>query len=210
MAGMTAQAKPAQASRWAVDSRRLRGRLTWEAERIWRDLGWGGAAGLLCFVLALFGLWQTRQLVQKSQSLAMQLRAAQSNALANPVNEIPQADTAQQIAAFYAYLPPHDAIPDQLKRLFTLAQKSGITLTQAQYKPQPETNGEFLRYQIVLPLRASYQNIQLFILNALRELPTLTLESVTFKREKIESGEVEARIQYVLLTKKPLVKGFER
>ena len=104
-------------------------------------------------------------------------------------------------------LPPHDAIPDQLKQLINLAEKNGVMLVQAEYKPQAEVDAGFLRYQIVLPVKAAYPSIQTFMLNALQALPTLTLESVAFKRDRIESAEVEARIHFMLLVKKPAAKG---
>jgi Tfp pilus assembly protein PilO len=191
----------------------LSARLLWEVRRIWRQLGWGAALGIVCLLLALAVLWQTQNLLRHKQELARQLRVATADAVAKPsVEAVPteDADIARQLSAFYAYLPQHEEIPDQLKRLITLAQKADVTLAKAEYKAQPEANAAFMRYQIILPVTAEYRNLQTFIQGAFQELPTLMLESIAFKREKIESGIVEARIQYQLLVKKAVPKGAAR
>jgi len=87
-----------------------------------------------------------------------------------------------------------------------VAQKSGVTLAKADYKPQADGNTAFLRYQITLPVKAEYAQLQTFIVDALQALPTLTLDSVLFKREQIEAGEIDARIQFILLVKKAEVR----
>ena len=188
-------------------------RLSWEARRAWRRLGWSAAAGLICAALAVLAAWQTHLLRQQQFWLAIKLRAAQSSGANRTADsgkegdkeDDKDGDIANRLSAFYAYLPPHDAIPDQLKQLVNVAEKSGMTLAQAEYKPQADSHADFLRYQITLPVKADYSAVQNFIVRALRELPALTLDSVAFKRDRIETGEVEARIQFVLLVRKPMV-----
>ncbi|HAT32027.1 MAG TPA: hypothetical protein DCW29_14575 [Janthinobacterium sp.] len=177
----------------------LGARLGWQARRLWRRGGWTAAAGLAALALALLAQQQSQGLLARQRLVAGELAAAVRLA-ALPAPALP--DEADGMAAFYAYLPAHDAIPERLKDLVEVAQKSGVTLIKAEYKPQQENNAAFLRYQITLPVKAEYANIQTFLVNALQALPTLTLESVIFKREQIESAEVEARIQFVLLVKK--------
>ena len=185
----------------------LGARLAWQARRLWRRLGWSAGAGAAALALAALALQQSGALLARQQVLAAQLAAAAKVAAtlaATPAPAVP--DDADGVAAFYAYLPAHDSIPDQLKELVEVAGKSGVTLAKAEYKPQSDNNAAFLRYQISLPVKAEYANVQSFIVGALQALPTLTLESVLFKREQIEAGEVEARIQFVLLVKKMEVR----
>ncbi len=185
-------------------------RIVWEARRCLRQTGWGVVVGVLCSLLAFLLLWQTHQMGQRQQDLRKKISTAESTSAPKPAKDASPDDLAQQLAAFYAYLPDHADIPDQLKSLISIADKSGVTLAQAEYKPQLEVGADFLRYQIVLPVKADYASTQMFILKALKALPTLTLESVVFKRERIESAEVDARIQFMLLVKKPNPKGIER
>ncbi|MDC8758643.1 hypothetical protein [Janthinobacterium fluminis] len=193
----TAAAMPA-----ARAAGKLGPRLAWEARRLWRRSGWAGAAGAAGLALAALALQQTPQLEARQRALGAQLAAA-GKAAAAPAPLAGAAGAAGGVAAFYAFLPAHDAIPEQLKELVGVAQKNGVTLAKAEYKAQSEQDAGFLRYQITLPVKAEYAGVQSFIVGALQTLPTLTLESVLFKREQIEAGEVEARIQFVLLVKQP-------
>jgi hypothetical protein len=183
-------------------------RIGWEARRLARRLGWGGLLGAAMALLIGATLWQAQHLAQRQSQLQAQLRQAQTAAgkpVVAPLDST--AEQGRQLAAFYKYLPRHDMIPDQLKQLLAVAEKNGITLAKADYKAQPEENADFLRYQIALPIKADYAHVQAFMLGALGALPTLTLESVTFKRGTADGAEVEARVQFVLLVRKAAPKG---
>ncbi|MGK5046760.1 type 4a pilus biogenesis protein PilO [Janthinobacterium sp. GB4P2] len=184
---------------------RLPPRLQWEAQRLWRSLGWPCAIGAACLALAAFAMQQSDALAERQQQLAVQLAAAARQS-ALPQAAVTLDADADSLAAFHAYLPAHDSIPEQLKALLEVAQKSGVTLAKADYKPQEDGNTAFLRYQITLPVKAEYAQLQTFIVDALQALPTLTLDSVLFKREQIEAGEIDARIQFILLVKKTEVR----
>ena len=184
---------------------RMPPRLQWEAQRLWRSLGWPCAIGAACLALAAFAMQQGDALAARQQQLAAQLAAAARQSALPPAPITLDAD-ADSLATFHAYLPAHDSIPEQLKALLEVAQKSGVTLAKADYKPQEDGNTAFLRYQITLPVHAEYAQLQTFIIDALQALPTLTLDSVLFKREQIEAGEIDARIQFILLVKKAEVR----
>ncbi|CAN7724186.1 hypothetical protein [Duganella sp. LjRoot269] len=174
-------------------------RVAWQARRLLRQCGPGAVGGVACLLLAVLAQWHATQLDQRQIALTRQLNAA-ARAAATP--HAPVATAAGGVAAFYAYLPAHDAIPDQLKELVRVAQQSGIALNKAEYKAEQDGKAGFLRYRITLPIKADYASTQGFIINALQALPTLTLESVAFKREQIEAGDVETRIQFVLLVRR--------
>lgn len=180
-------------------------RLAWETARLWRTLGWPSAIGAACLALAVFALRQGEALSAHQPRVRAQLAAAAKQA-ALPQAPVTLDADADSLAAFHAYLPAHDSIPEQLKALLEVAQQSGVTLAKADYKPQEDGNAAFLRYQITLPVRAEYAQLQAFIVDALQTLPTLTLDSVLFKREQIEAGEIDARIQFILLVKKAEVR----
>lgn len=181
---------------------RMPPRLGWETQRLWRTLGWPSAIGIASLALAAFAMQQGDALSVRQQQLTARLTTAAKQA-ALPQAPVRLDSDADSLAAFHAYLPAHDTIPEQLKTLLEVAQKSGVTLVKADYKPQEDGNTSFLRYQISLPVKAEYAQLQSFIIDALQALPTLTLDTVQFKREQIEAGEIDARIQFVLLVKKP-------
>lgn len=177
----------------------LANRLAWEARRRLRLTGAGAVIGIACGALALLAQWHATQLEQQRIALTAQLNTAARTA---SMPRAPVVTTASGVAAFFNHLPPHDAIPDQLKELVRVAQHSNIPLAKAEYKPEQDSNAGFLRYRITLPVKADFANVQSFLITALQTLPTLTLESVAFKREQIEAGDVEARIQFVLLVRR--------
>jgi hypothetical protein len=174
-------------------------RAGWELRRAWRRLGAPAAIGIAALLCAAGAWWHAHTLARHLPALQTRLAAATQSATL-PLAAAPTA--ADGLAAFYAHLPPHAAIPEQLQTLVQIADKHQVPLAKAEYKAQMEPRAGFLRYQITLPVKAGYAATQAFMLEALQALPALTLDSVAFKREKTASSEVEARIQFMLLVRK--------
>jgi hypothetical protein len=184
-------------------------RLFWEGRRhirlfVWR-FGWLGVLALICLIASSAAL-----LIEHQQTKSLK-RARSAAAYSQTIQSIPS-DMAKgdsgskgvtRLQAFDAYLPPHDEIPHVLKNLISLATDSGLLLARGEYKAQAEMQGGFLRYGMTLPVKGDPQAIHTFILTALAQNRTLALEGIQFKREQIESPEIEARIQWVLLTRLP-------
>lgn len=204
MAGL----KIASAAQPAAAPSMLAARLAWEARRVGARVGWGAAVGACALAAATLCAWQSQRLGARQQDLAQQIAAARTARPAPQRVALP--DGARRVAAFYAWLPAHEAIPDLLQQLVDVASRNGVVLAKADYKAQAEDGAAFLRYQITLPIKADYAKVQAFIVGALREMPALTLDSVTFKREQIDSGEVEARVHFNLLVRKAAAKGGRR
>jgi hypothetical protein len=179
-------------------------RVRWTARQTVRSLSryWGrvGIAFLLLTVLVLgAGLW-----LQSQHKRLVVLRAHTVVSAKLPELKLPMIlDVAQGLDDFQRYLLPHEDIPDALRDLITLAQRQQLTLARGEYKSQVDLRGQFLRYQMTLPVQGDAQAIERFILAALAQHKTLALESVQFKRERIESKDLEAKIQWTLLTKLP-------
>ena len=83
--------------------------------------------------------------------------------------------------------------------LFDLAANQQITLSRGEYRMQADDAGGFLRYRISLPVKGQAAAIQGFVEQGLLRNRSLAFESVQFKRDKIESANVEARIQWTLV-----------
>jgi hypothetical protein len=54
---------------------------------------------------------------------------------------------------------------------------------------------------VVTPIRGDARGVQQLIARALRSHRALTLKSVRFARERIETGQVEARVEWVVLVR---------
>lgn len=172
----------------------------WEAGRLVRGLGVAGLAGLMLAVAALALGGYARNMAARQAEIVKQVEQARQVLARAPLQPVAD-DPEKKLAAFYAYLLPHDDIPEQVKRLINLSEEENVSLLQGEYKAQREAGAGFLRFRIILPIKGDYGAIQSFLLRALKENKTLALESVAFRRERIEAHEVEARIQFVLFTR---------
>lgn len=155
---------------------------------------------LIALVVSVLGFWR---LDQRQQKLAVQSQALVVSRL-NAVKLPTVADAAQELMDFQKQLPLHEDIPVSLRDLITLAQTHQLALARGEYKSQVDVNGQFFRYDMTFPVQGNAQAIERFVLAALAQHSTLALESVQFKRERIESKEVEAKIQWTLFTQLPV------
>jgi hypothetical protein len=110
------------------------------------------------------------------------------------------ANDAAALEAFYKHFPPHDVARQDLLRLQSVAQKHGIRLRSGEYRFSADAGTGLGRHQIVLPITGPYLNVRAFIAEALAELPSLALDSASFKRDTVAAREIEARLQFSLYT----------
>lgn len=178
-------------------------RTQWAALRFGRTLqlrlGWGVLAGAVAVVGAvILVIWSFEMQAHIEEVSA---RIEQERRTTKPRQAPPS--SAQRLDAFYTALPAADEIPATISRLIGLAEEQHLLLLSAEYRATPDEPGRYLRYRIVLPVSGDAGAVQAFMLTALREHRALALESVTFKRERIEAKNVEARIQFALITRPP-------
>jgi hypothetical protein len=159
-----------------------------------------GAAACLAVALLVVGLatwaWLLPQRAALQQELARPLPAATAVALAPPP---PSAN--ENLSLFYATLGQKRHAEQQVKTLFDLAAKSGLTLQHGEYKFGYDKAGRVATYQIALPVRGSYRAIWQFALQALAVVPFAALDEVSFRRENIADATVEARLRFTLYLK---------
>jgi hypothetical protein len=62
----------------------------------------------------------------------------------------------------------------------------------------PLTGTSLRRWQLVLPLDASYPALHAFLAAALERLPNLTLDELKLKRDRIESTQLQAELRLSL------------
>lgn len=175
----------------------------WGALRLRRKLqlhvGWGVLAGVVAVVgtvaLVIWSFQMQARIEEVSARIEHERRTTK------PRQAPPS--SAQRLDAFYTALPAADEIPATVSRLISLAEEQHLLLLSAEYRATPDVPGRYLRYRIVLPVSGDASAVQEFMLAALREHRALALESVTFKRERIEAKNVEARIQFALITRAP-------
>jgi hypothetical protein len=153
------------------------------------DLGASGMAGLA--VLAFFALF--------SLLVLSPLEARHARLQERVARLAPQAggpDTAaEKVAAVYRFLGKPEATTDWLAKLHGIAAATGVQLRSASYKTQA-TEGRIVRYEIVLPVAGTYPRIRDFLKRSLAEVPVLSVDQVSLKRQA--GGAVHAELRLTL------------
>ena len=76
-------------------------------------------------------------------------------------------------------------------------------IARGEYKPVLDSAGSFLRYRMTLPIKGESDAINRFVQAALLAEPALVLESIQFRRDRPDAQQIEARLQWALLTRLP-------
>ena len=99
---------------------------------------------------------------------------------------------------FYGTLGEKRYAEQQVRTLFALADKAGLSLTQGEYKGAFDRNARVHTYQVTLPVKGSYDKVLRFCMMALAGIPFASLDEISFKRETIGDPAVEARLRLTL------------
>jgi hypothetical protein len=157
------------------------------------DLGPLGFASL--GVLALAALFFT--LVLKP----MQARGlAAEEALERPAGGAAQAPG--QLQALYEYLDRKEETTDWLAKLHAIGRATGLSTRSATYRTL-DAGGRLERYEIVLPASGTYTQVRDFLKRALADIPVLSLDQISLKREERGGRTVQAELRLSLHRVKP-------
>ena len=143
--------------------------------RLRDELGLTGLVALLVFAGA--GIFFTLVLQpMKDKSRVLEARAS----AASPA---PAAQSNEKLAAVYQYLNKPETTTDWLAKLYAIGRATG---------------GKLERYEIVVPLTGSYTQMRDFLKRSLAEIPVLSLDQITLKRESRREGTVQAELRLTL------------
>lgn len=155
-------------------------------------LGCGAAA--LCVVALASLLWLAPQRALQARRHALALGLATLPA----APRVKAASANENLALFYAALGDRREAEQQLRTLFELAARTGLTLRQGEYQSAYDQSGKIHTYQLTLPVRGNYRAIWRFALLALVAIEFASLDDISFKRDAIGQAEVEARLRLTL------------
>ena len=85
-----------------------------------------------------------------------------------------------------------------LNRIFEIAFKNQIDLQVGDYKWILDKSTNISKYQITYPVAAEYSNIERFIVQVMLELPWVSLDSFSIRRETVKDDDVQADIVFTL------------
>ena len=105
---------------------------------------------------------------------------------------------ADRLAAFYGVFPKPRDLPDLLEKVFAAAKQQTLKLEQGEYRVVRDNAGGLNQFQLTLPVRGSYPQIRKFVDGALIDVPTLSLDSIQFERQKVGDASVDAKVKLVV------------
>ncbi len=152
--------------------------------------------GILAILFLSAHVWRAQHRLELS-------RQALANAAAQTQTPLVEVGQLGKLQAFDAYLAAYEDAPDVVQGMFRLAQAEGLALQRGEYKRDLDTHGQFMRYRMSLPIKGDAQSIYRFVIAALQTHPSLALESVQFKRTRVDAKDLEVSVQWVLLTRLP-------
>jgi len=148
---------------------------------------------LVAGAAALAWLLPQRALQAQHQRAALRVATAPT-----PTVAAAPATSSENLDLFYGALGEKRYAEQQVKTLFGLAAKAGLTLRQGEYKAGVDRNARLATYQVTLPVKGSYNDVSNFSLMALRAIPFASLDELSFKRENIGDSQLEARVRLTL------------
>ncbi len=141
-------------------------------------------------------LFVASSLPTKAENRALARRAALAEA---PQREAKQAKgVATDAAEFQRFFQRPERETEWLRRIHDLAAQQGIALNQASYASTNEQGLDLVRYQVTLPIQATYPQIRRFVASLLNEIPVLAVDSVALERKQPTDRQVDAQLKLTL------------
>lgn len=180
-----------------MDLRKTRHQISLRLQRLYLGLGWLGALAAGLLALAAVELFSVALPAgQAANELEAQvLRLRESPRSGREIKRGEDSSPAAQIAAFERFFPPAADINRVLRDIHAAAEKEGLQLERGEYRLVEEAGLDLLRYQITLPVKGSYANINLFVSRILRDIPSLALDGIGLQRPNAGEAAIEAQIR---------------
>ncbi|MFA5240855.1 MAG: hypothetical protein WC029_00220 [Sulfuricella sp.] len=170
------------------------------AKHFLRRSGWAGMLGLAILLGSPVFYAATVLPMQKQlealESAKLQLRRELAQSRRKEVLPAPTGE--MQLKAFYSQFPSLNRSDEWLAKIYAAADQQHIALESGVYKLTSLETGNIQRYQITLPIRGSHVQIRRFLALLLAEVPALSLDDISFKRETIDLPVVNAVIKLTL------------
>ncbi len=106
--------------------------------------------------------------------------------------------SSTNLSAFYGFLESKDeTTTDALAKLYAIGTATGVELQSGAYRSQ-QAAGRLERYELALPVSGSYAQIRDFLNRALAEIPALSLDQMTLRRDGRNDAAVHAELRLTL------------
>ncbi len=163
--------------------------------------GWPLLLGLVMLVAAVL----LQQLgVARAELQAADMRRAQlvlQKQLAAPT-AAPQL-SAGPLDTLRLRLPDASSVLATVSRLHDGAREHQVELAKGEYRLTQDGRTRLLRYQITLPLRASYPQLRSWLASVMNAMPTLSLDELSLQRDDVGEARLDARVRLTLHLQAP-------
>lgn len=158
-------------------------------KRLMQEIGVAGlsAVALLAVAMAFQGL-----VLQPLEE-----RAARLGEKASRLAPAAQDGAGGKVAAVYDYLKKDEDTTDWLAKLHGIGTATGIQVRAATYSTKP-AEGRIVRYEIVLPVAGSYAQIRDFLKRAQAEIPVMSIDQVSLKKDEKKGAAIHAEMRLTL------------
>ena len=154
--------------------------------------GLGLAALVLLAAVAVFQLLVVRPMEARNAQLKERVaRQAPQPGAAQP------GSAADKLAAVYEFLKKEEQTTDWLAKLHGIGTATGMQMRSASYRTQ-QTDGRIVRYEIVLPVAGSYPQIRDFLRRSSAEIPVMSIDQLTLRREGRGEGTLQGELRMTL------------
>jgi len=176
-----------------------RAHLIWAIRHHVHLWGWKGIGASILIVATVIAL-VAEVIPAQRELLAMKADAkflASGRAIPVPVTRAMGPDT-RQLSSFYAVFPTADRTTAAMEAIYAAAAFNHVELERGEYRLLAGPTDRLTRYEIILPAKGAYLPIRKFIAQSLKENPTLTLDSISFRRSAINEVLIDADLRFTL------------
>ncbi len=166
------------------------------AQRLRRELGLVGQLALALLALS-FAVQQLA--LDPAQARARRLAEELERHAGQAAPGGASAPLSSKLDTFYAYLQRGEGTTDWLAKLYAIGKATGVELRSATYQtPAAAQTPRIERYEMRLPVSGTYPQVREFIDRALAEIPVLSLDQMTVKRDERRDGVLQAELKMTL------------
>jgi Tfp pilus assembly protein PilO len=164
------------------------------------QLGWQGLAGLMLLLLILvFQVSILKQVQDETALMHRKVDVAHSKTIRVGPN-IQSMGKQKDLENFIESLPGEEHITDVLAMIYSVAEASRVELKQAEYQLD-DANATHMEYRMVFPVQGEYANIRFFVFRVLSDHPSIALDQMNFRRDKVNDSLLKAEIKFTLFLK---------
>jgi hypothetical protein len=151
-----------------------------------------GALLLVCAlaIFIIFWVWPTARHLQFLEARAI-VRAATPMQPAAPLSIRDDGE----LLGFYKSFPPETFILDITGQVNQVAERSGMGITQADYRANDDRSG-MVRYEVTVSAHGTYPQLRTFTAECLTRFPTLSLEALTLSRATVSDSAIDAQFRF--------------